>query len=73
MTDLEMMACYERGVRVRVAGSVDYEFEGRIITIFSKWQPDELRDPLKYRCVIQDDRRFLVIQSAKNLEVAPPV
>lgn len=71
MTDAEMMECYRKGTRVqmRERGNTDYDFEGRIVAVFSKWEVDEFLRPMKYRCVIQDDRRFLVIQSAKNIEV----
>lgn len=62
MTDNELDEAYLRKSRVRV-NNHDYEFEGVLVTIFTK------KNNKSVRVVVEDDNGLLLIQSAKNLEL----
>lgn len=76
MTDEEMRDCYMNAHMVEVKNN-DYEFCGYITTIFRKYEhkDDHLAGGATgpWRCVVQNGNRFLVIQSAKNLQVVKPI
>jgi hypothetical protein len=76
MTDSEMRDAWNEGKLVAVKNH-DYEFQGRIMIIFRKYQLGDHvgagRQTGKWRCVIQNFDGLLLIQSAKNLELATTI
>lgn len=62
MNNNQLDEAHLRQSRVRIVNH-DYDFEGIIVDIFLK------RNLTSVRCVVEDDRRVCLIQSAKNLEL----
>jgi hypothetical protein len=71
MNEKEMFDAFHRKLLVRIVNH-DYEMEGYIVCVFNKYvdtSPGHPPGPYgDVRCVVQDDRRLLFIQSGRNLE-----